>query len=93
MNLQDFKHARFQEDPELANTYENLAPVYDVARQVIALRTLRKLSQVELAAMTGTKQSGISRLENAAHEPSLSTLEKICEALDARLVIQLVPNV
>ena len=92
MNLQDSKRVRFKEDPELAAAYENLTPVYDVARQVITLRNSRKLSQAELAEMVGTKQSSISRLENATHEPSLSTLEKICSALNARLVIQLVPN-
>ena len=92
MKLQEHKSIRFQEDPEMAAAYQELIPAYDVARQIIALRNTRKLSQEELAAMIGTKQSSISRLEKATHEPSLSTLEKICEALDARLVIQLVPN-
>jgi transcriptional regulator with XRE-family HTH domain len=92
MKLQEHKRVRFQEDPELVTAYQDLAPVYDVARQIIALRSTRKLSQEDLAAMIGTKQSSISRLEKATHEPSLSTLERICEALDARLVIQLVPN-
>lgn len=92
MNLQDYKRARLEEDPELAAAFEELAPAYEVARQIIALRYARNLSQADLARLTGTKQSGISRLENASHEPSLSSLEKICKALDARLVIQLVPN-
>jgi ribosome-binding protein aMBF1 (putative translation factor) len=92
MRFDEYKQTRFEEDPELAAAYDQLKPAYEVARQVIALRNTRKLSQANLAAMIGTKQSGISRLEKASHEPSFSTLEKICQALDARLVIQIVPN-
>lgn len=91
MKLEDFKRSLLA-DPEVAAAYDALQPTYDVARQIIALRAARQISQAELAARVGTKQSSISRLENANNEPSIATLEKICRALDARLVIQLVPN-
>jgi transcriptional regulator with XRE-family HTH domain len=90
---------RLQEDiaermrnPAFAEAYNALEPEFQVARQVIALRLQRGLTQKELAARIGTKQSGISRLESMDQLPSLSFLKRVAEALDAQLQIQLVPK-
>lgn len=64
----------------------------DIPAQLKALRKLRGLNQGELAIMTGTKQSGISRLERSSHGNwNLETLVKIAEALDARLAVTIEP--
>jgi len=65
MRLQEDIAERMR-DPAFAAAYEALEPEFQVARQVIALRLQRGLTQKELAQQVGTKQSGISRLESMA---------------------------
>lgn len=91
MKLQEDIAERMR-NPAFAEAYNALEPEFQVARQVIALRLQRGLTQKELAERIGTKQSGISRLESMDQLPSLSLLKRVAEALDARLQIQLVPK-
>lgn len=91
MKLQEDIAERMR-DPAFATAYEALEPEFQVARQVIALRLQRGLTQKELAKQVGTKQSGISRLESMAQLPSLSFLKRVAEALNAHLEIRLVPK-
>ena len=61
------------------------------ARTIYELRQEAGLSQQQLADMIGTTQSVISRLEDADYEGhSLSMLNRIAEALDKRLKVQMV---
>jgi len=78
-------------NPEFAAAYHELEPEFQVAREVIRLRLEKGLTQKELAELVGTKQSGISRLENASIKPSLGFLQKVAEALGARIEIRLCP--
>jgi DNA-binding XRE family transcriptional regulator len=78
-------------DPKFSAAYYELEPEFQVAREVIRLRLEKGLTQKELAELVGTKQSGISRLENASVKPSLGFLQKVAEALGARIEIQLRP--
>lgn len=73
-------------DPEFVKALEALEPGYQVAR----LRIQRRLTQAQLAEMVGTQQPSIARLENGSSQPSLSFLQKIAEALNARLEVRLV---
>lgn len=89
------KMPRFEEweaeklrDPEFAAAAEDLEPGYQVAR----LRILRGLTQAQLAEMVGTRQPSIARLENGTRVPSISFLQKIAAALDARIEVRLVPG-
>lgn len=77
----DFRDQFFRSEREL-----------DIPAQIKALRTLRGLNQEDLAELTGTKQSAISRLERSTQTNwNLETLVKISEALDARLSILIEP--
>jgi transcriptional regulator with XRE-family HTH domain len=59
-----------------------------VATQIVALREQRGLSQSELGEAIGTKQPGVSRLENVNHSTwKTETLKKIARALGVRLRI------
>lgn len=89
--LNDFVSEKLQ-DPEFSQVYKALEIPFEIAQQVITLRQRKGLSQSDLATLAGTKQSGISRLENALSSPSISFLERIAEALDAHLEIRFVPN-
>jgi transcriptional regulator with XRE-family HTH domain len=75
-----------QNDAEFMEAAEGLEPGYQVAR----LRILRGLTQAQLASMVGTRQPSIARLENGSSQPSLSFLQKIAEALDAKIEVRLV---
>jgi transcriptional regulator with XRE-family HTH domain len=60
-----------------------------VAGQVADRRKERGLSQAELAALVGTTQSAIARLESGGRPPRIDTLLRIANALDADLQIEL----
>src|SRR5580658_9513704 len=61
-----------------------------VAQLIYAARTKAQLSQAELAEKLGTKQSVISRLEDADYEGhSLSMLQRIASVLGATVHVTL----
>jgi len=76
-------------DPELFG--ENMAstPEYELIKQLIQARTEQNLTQKELAARSGTRQSNISRLENGRYNPTLELLKKIAGGLGKELHIEL----
>jgi DNA-binding XRE family transcriptional regulator len=68
---------------------EELEPGYQVAR----LRMQRGFTQVQLAEMVGTRQPSIARLENGSSKPSLTFLNKIAAALNAKIEVKLVAGI
>ncbi len=74
---------------EIKKLYEDLGPEFAIIEMVIKKRIEKGLSQKELAQKVGTKQSAISRFESGNYNPSLSFLQKVVEALDAKLEIAL----
>lgn len=75
-------------DVEFIAAAGELEPGYQVAR----LRILRGLTQAQLAELVGTRQPSIARLENGSSTPSISFLNKIAEALDAKVEIRLIAD-
>ena len=75
-------------DPEFAREYEALRPAYELAGSLISLRNERGLTQQQVAQKVNTTQSVISRLESGSANPSLATLKRLADALDARLVVR-----
>lgn len=63
-----------------------LEPGYQVAR----LRIQRGLTQTQLAEKVGTRQPSIARLENGSAKPSVSFLNRIAAALDAKIEVRLI---
>ena len=80
--------AKLEKDPKFIKAYEELAPELDIARQTIRLRVELGMTQSELAEKIGTRQSNISRLENAVGHPSLSLLKRVGKALGAKLCVR-----
>jgi ribosome-binding protein aMBF1 (putative translation factor) len=65
----------------------------DVAQMIYDARTKAGLSQRELAALIGSKQPVIARLEDASYEGhSLTMLRRIADALEQGLEIRFVPR-
>jgi transcriptional regulator with XRE-family HTH domain len=64
-----------------------------VARQILEARKERGLSQAKLAALVGTTQSVIARLEDADYEGhSLTMLRRIAEALGYDVEVRFVEH-
>jgi HTH-type transcriptional regulator/antitoxin HipB len=91
VSKKSFKNWRAEQrqDPAFVAAERELEPGYQVAR----LRIQRGLTQTQLAKMVGTHQPSIARLENGTSAPSLSFLDRIAEALDARIELNFVPRV
>src|SRR2546423_6930730 len=57
-----------------------------IAAQIRTIREQRKMTQEDLADLIGTKQAGISRIENVNYSSwNIRTLKKIAYALGGRL--------
>jgi transcriptional regulator with XRE-family HTH domain len=78
--------------PEFMKEYEALEPEYQLAAALIRLRLAKGLTQEQLAKLLNTKQESIARLESGGSLPSLSTVKKVADALDAELEINLRPK-
>jgi len=79
------------ENPEVRSEYEALKEEYALIRQLIDLRIKRGLSQRQLAERAGMQQPVIARLEGGK-APSLRTLKRVADALDADVRVTLVPR-
>ena len=91
MNWREHKK-RLLKDPEFRKEYEALEPEYKLASALIRLRLAKGLTQEQLAQLLNTKQESIARLESGGSLPSLSTVRKVAEALDAEVEINLRPK-
>ena len=91
MNWREHKK-RLLEDPEFRQEYEALEPEYRLAAALIRLRLAKGLTQAQLAELLNTKQESIARLESGSSLPSLSTVKRVADALDAELEISLRPK-
>lgn len=75
------------DDREIESEYNELSPIYELKKEIIRLRIEKGLSQKDLAALMGTKQSAISRLENGSYNPSVEFLNRIAHTLGKELHI------
>lgn len=89
----DFKTHKQQllKDPQFRKIYEETELEYQIARAIIKARIGKGLSQKELAEKLNTKQSVISRVENAKTTPSLSFLKRLAQVLNVSLQVQFRP--
>lgn len=80
-------------DPSVKAAYDELAPAFDMKRQMIAMRKAAGVTQAEMAEKLGTKRSNISRLEslNSGVSPRLSTIEDYARALGHSLRLTFEP--
>jgi len=75
-------------DPAFRKAYEESRIEYEIARAVIRARIKKGFTQIQLAKKLNTRQSVISRVENAKTTPSLTFLKKLAGALDSSLQVQ-----
>lgn len=75
-------------DPEVRKALKESELEYQVARAVIRARIEQNLTQTQLARKLNTRQSVISRVENANTVPSLSFLKRLAKALNVSLSVR-----
>lgn len=75
-------------DPEVKEALKETELEYQVARAVIRARIEQNLTQAQLAKKLKTRQSVISRVENAKTVPSLSFLKRLAAALNTSLLVR-----
>jgi ribosome-binding protein aMBF1 (putative translation factor) len=85
----EYVRRRMAKDPKLATGVRAEFDKLQLARQVKDLREARHLSQADLAAKVGTKQPAIARIESGRGIPRLDFLQRIADALGARLDVRL----
>ena len=76
-------------NPALRDELKETELEYEIARAIIEARLNKGFTQKELAAALHTKQSVISRVENAKTMPSLAFLKRLAEVLGLSLQVQL----
>jgi DNA-binding XRE family transcriptional regulator len=77
-------------DEAFRSAYEELAPEFQAARAVIALRATRGLTQEQLASRAHLQRPVLSRIEGAKALPTIPTLERLAAALNAKVEIRFV---
>ncbi len=75
-------------DPEVRKALKEIEPEYQVARALIKARIENGLTQAQLAKKLNTKQSVLSRVENAKTTPTLSFLKRLAKVLNLNLKIE-----
>lgn len=73
----------------MKNNDKQLAPRYEVVRQLKEVRKAQNITQEALAERVGTKKSNISRLESGNYNPSLDFLIKVAGSLGKQLHIKI----
>lgn len=75
------------DDPAFREAWERMEPFSAIARMTAQRRSALGLSQRDLARRMGTSHSAIARLESGTHPVTVTTLQRLAQALDMRLVI------
>ena len=78
----DRLEAELLKDPEFKAEYDALEPEYELIRQIISARTEKKMTQKQLADITGIKTSILSQTINGKRSISLNMAVKLEKALD-----------
>lgn len=87
MKWEDFEKELFKQ-PGFKEAVKETELEYQVAYAIIEARIKKGLTQESLAKAMHTKQSVISRVENARTVPSLSFLKRLAQVLNASLQVQ-----
>ncbi|MEK7081016.1 MAG: helix-turn-helix transcriptional regulator [Patescibacteria group bacterium] len=85
MKLQELKQKLLKEDPEFRKEYLKQDLAFGISRLISNIRVHEGISQIELAKLIDTTQSGISRIEQGNQMPSLSTLKKVADSLEYKI--------
>jgi DNA-binding XRE family transcriptional regulator len=76
-------------NPKFKKMFDEYGRQLELSYKILQLRKQRKMSQETLAKKIGTTQSNVARMEAGNQNFTLSLLNKVANALDAQLEINL----
>ena len=75
------------ENPDFRKAWDESRVEYELIGEMISLRKKEKITQQQLAAITGSKQQVISKIERKESIPTIRMFAKILDALGYELRI------
>ncbi len=88
----EIRARRMAAEPGAGAAYHAAKLAYELGRTVRQLREQRGWSQTQLAAEANMTQSAVARFEAGGTVPSLPVLDRLAQALDADLTVQVTPR-
>ncbi|MFE3452084.1 helix-turn-helix domain-containing protein [Nonomuraea sp. NPDC059194] len=85
------KRAEIMSRPGAGSAYEAARIRFQLGEAVRRRREELGLTQAELAERAGLKQPAVARLEAGGTMPTIPMLERVAEALEMRLSVQMTP--
>ena len=79
---------KFMENPKFREAARRHEPEFQVQRTLVKLQIDNKFTQRQLADRLGVKQTLITRVQNGTISPSLDILQRIADAVGARLIVK-----
>ena len=83
----DYKEHVRTVDPEISKDMEEVEALSQIVKAMVEQRNALGLSQRELAALCGIRQSSVARIESFKTVPNLDTLLKIFQQLGLKLSV------
>lgn len=77
---------------EFRDHYQELEMEYTFMQALIDLRKKKKITQKQLADLTGIHQADISKLESGATNPTLKLMQRIADGLDMKILFVFEPK-
>lgn len=87
VNIENEVEKHCQESSSFAKAWNDSREEYALIGEMISLRKAKKITQSQLAAITGSKQQVISRIEKKESRPSLRFFCNILDAMGYELQI------
>ncbi len=78
-------------DPAYRDAHNRHVLADTLATALVRYRAERDLSQTALGRLLGMAQPQVCRLEAGEHAPDFATLQRICDALDLEIAIEIGP--
>jgi DNA-binding XRE family transcriptional regulator len=86
ISLQEL-HNKWLKGKAYRKAYEDLELEFSLISALIDYRLRKGMTQKELAEKVGTRQSSIARFESGTYNPTLAFVQKIANAVDAKIRI------
>lgn len=87
VNIDKVIETKRKNEPEFKKAWDDSREEYRLIGEMVSLRKAEKVTQGELAELTGSKQQVISRIEKKENSPSLRSFCNILNALGYELQI------
>lgn len=87
LNVKETIEREKNNSPEFAKAWDDSRTEYKLLAELVRLRKEQKMTQGELAQLTGNKQQVISRIEKRENSPTLRTFCEILNTLGYDLQI------